>query len=142
MQEEMYREIIMDLHENPHNFGKLENPNIEKTGFNASCGDKITLYAKILDHPGDITQSVISEITFDGVGCAIHTAAASLITDAVKGKTIQEVQNISKDDMFDMLVVPISPGRIKCALLSWDTMQELVKAVIENKNNGENNSET
>ncbi|MBU0953260.1 MAG: SUF system NifU family Fe-S cluster assembly protein [Nanoarchaeota archaeon] len=111
MTDELYKEVILDHYKHPHNKGKLENATVKQTEQNPICGDVVTIYLNIADN-------VITDISFNGCGCAISTAAASLLTDHLKGKTIEEAQNLSRDDMVSLLTVSISPARTKCAMLA------------------------
>lgn len=118
--EEMYKEHVLDLYKNPHNFGKLEDASHTHTDHNPVCGDEITMQLIIKDN-------IVHKVKFSGKGCAIHMAAASLLTDRIKGKSVEEVKQISSKEMIELLKIPISPGRLKCALLSWESLQGVVK---------------
>ena len=129
---ELYQEIIVDHGRKPRNFGKLEEANHCQAGHNPLCGDKLTLY--ILERNG-----VIEDLHFEGTGCAISVASASLMTEAVKGKTMAEVEHLF--DHFHHLVtegkeptenlgklavfsgVAEFPVRVKCATLAWHTLK-------------------
>lgn len=117
---EMYIEEILDLYKNPHNYGKIENPTLTIKQANPLCGDEITLYL-------EIKGNKIFDVKFLGKGCAISIAGASLITDKIKGMTINEVKELSKEDLLDLLAIPISPARIKCALLSLEAVKGAIK---------------
>lgn len=113
---EMYREHILDLYKNPHNYGELKNATHKFSEFNPLCGDEITIQLII-------NNNKIEDIKFTGKGCAISIASASLLTDEVKGKTIEQVKNLSSENIIKMLNIPLSSVRIKCALLSLDTLK-------------------
>lgn len=113
---EMYREHILDLYKNPHNFKILENATHKFHDLNPLCGDQITLYLVIKNNK-------IENAAFTGSGCAISVASASMLTDAVKNKTIEEIKKLSKEEILKMLNIPISPVRLKCALLCLDTLK-------------------
>ncbi len=123
---QMYRENIIDHYKNPRNKGCIENADISIEENNPSCGDVIEWFVKIED--GEIT-----EVKFEGRGCAISQASTSMLTDKVKGKTIEEVEDIEKEQIFDMLGVDLTPLRIKCALLG---LKALKKALFIHKNGG------
>lgn len=106
----MYQENILDHYRNPRNFGSLAKPDMEAVDYNPLCGDKITMGIKIKD-------GKVIEIMFSGEGCAISQASASMLTEAVKGKSTEEASEFSKDDMLELLGIPVSASRIKCALL-------------------------
>lgn len=118
--EEMYKTHILDLYKNPHNYGTLDQATHEHTNHNPVCGDEITLQLII-------KENHIHTVKFSGNGCAIHMASASLLTDYIKGKHIEDVLRISSRDVLEMLKIPISPGRLKCALLAWESIQNAVK---------------
>jgi len=127
---ELYQQLIIDHGRKPRNFGELVGCNHEKEGFNPICGDKLTVY--IIEKDG-----VIENIQFIGCGCAISMASASLMTEALKGKTLAEVQQLF-DDFHDVVTgndvendlgklsvlsgVAEYPARVKCATLCWHTM--------------------
>jgi len=117
---DMYTENILDLYKNPHNKGNLENPTNESSNINPLCGDEITIQLNIEDNK-------IQGVKYHGQGCAISQASASLVTDKIKNMTIEDVKTLNKDDILEMLHIPISPGRLKCALLSLDTVKGALK---------------
>ena len=107
----MYREHILDQYRNPRNRGVLPSPDVSLTQNNPLCGDEVTI-SFTLDSKGRI-----KEIAFMGHGCAISQAAASLLTEAVKGKTVGQVKAMTAEDMLNLLHIPLGPVRMKCALL-------------------------
>ena len=130
---DLYQEVIVDHNRSPHNFGKLANADRRLEGFNPLCGDRLTLYLKL-------DGNRISDISFDGSGCAISIASASLMTDAMKGKTKNEAEAIF-NQFHDLVTViaPVAdiekfgklaalagvreyPTRVKCATLRWHTL--------------------
>ncbi len=113
--DDLYRDYILEHYRRPHNFGVLEAPTASYEGSNPLCGDRITVMLGI--HAG-----IVSEVAFTGRGCAISQASASLLTDEIKGKTVAEVERMTPDDLLDLLGIEISPARLKCALLSLDTV--------------------
>ena len=118
--EEMYKEHVLDLYQNPHNYHELENATHTHFDVNESCGDEITIELII-------ENNVVKDAAFKGKGCAIHMASASLITDAIKDKTIEDIEKITPEDMLDLLKIPISPGRLKCALLALESIKNAVR---------------
>ena len=94
----------------------LEEPTAPYEGANPLCGDRITMMLGIRD-------GVVAEVGFTGRGCAISQASASLLTDEIKGKPVDEVAKLSTQDLLDLLGIEISPARLKCALLSLDTLE-------------------
>ena len=115
----MYREHILDLYKHPHNFGNLENATHKHKEYNPLCGDEVEIQL-------EIKNNLIENVKFIGRGCTISIASASLLTDNIKGKNFAEVKNISKDDILNMLNIPISPGRIKCVLLSLEALRKAI----------------
>ena len=118
---DLYAENILEHYQNPHNFGHIEGSSCHNCDSNPSCGDKICIELAL-------KENVIEDIKFNGSGCAISQASASLLTDYVKGKTVEEAKNVTDKDVYGLLGVPISPGRVKCALLA---LVILKKALIE-----------
>ncbi|MBI4360491.1 SUF system NifU family Fe-S cluster assembly protein [Candidatus Micrarchaeota archaeon] len=108
---EMYREQILEHYKHPHNKGRLSDADTSVKDANPLCADEIEVFLKI-------SNNKIQDVKFDGIGCAISTAATSLLTDHVKGMSLDDVKKVSRDDVFKLLGVPVSPARTKCALLS------------------------
>lgn len=105
-----YLEEIRDHYENPSNHGELDDPDVSHEEDNPLCGDHIRIDLKIQD-------GVIEDVAFSGHGCTISQASASMLTEEIKGKSIDEVRNLTRDDVMDMLGIPLGPVRIKCATL-------------------------
>ncbi|HEX7951074.1 MAG TPA: SUF system NifU family Fe-S cluster assembly protein [Candidatus Limnocylindrales bacterium] len=114
--DDLYRDYILEHYRHPHNFGTMEDATASYEGANPLCGDRITLQLRVKD-------GVLDGVAFTGRGCAISQASASLLTDEVKGKPIDEAARLSSSDVLDLLGIEISPARMKCALLSLDTLQ-------------------
>lgn len=140
---ELYQETILDHHKHPRNFRKLEGANHSAEGYNPLCGDRITVYVLL---EGD----TIEDVAFEGSGCAICTASASVMTELVKGKTIDEVEALfgrfhdlvtgdpsekpNTEGLGKMAVffgVREFPVRVKCATLAWHTIRAAVKGEAE-----------
>jgi nitrogen fixation NifU-like protein len=115
--DDLYRDEILEHYREPHNFGTLDAPDASYEGHNPLCGDRITIMLGI-DGSG-----TVSDVAFSGRGCAISQASASLLTDEVKGRPVAEVEAMTNQDILDLLGIDISPARLKCALLSLDTLQ-------------------
>src|SRR5689334_10626776 len=109
--DELYREQILEHYKRPHNFGRLDDPDLEFEDTNPLCGDEQHVTLK-LDESGKV-----AEIAFDGKGCAISTAATSLLTDELVGKSREEVLRLPKEFVLELLGIDISATRIKCAML-------------------------
>lgn len=107
----MYRENILDHGMNPRNKGIVQPATVDLEMRNPLCGDRLRLTLQVND------ENVITALGWDGEGCAISQAAASMLGERILGMTIEEVKHITKEDIFEMLGIPLSPNRIKCALL-------------------------
>ena len=118
--EELYQEVILDHSRRPRNFGDLADAAVRVHGDNPACGDEIHLGVKF-DGNGDL-----EDIKFTGRGCAISQASASLLTDEIKGKPIESAAGMSADDVLELLGIEISPARLKCAMLSHDSLQHVL----------------
>jgi nitrogen fixation protein NifU and related proteins len=133
---DLYQEVILDHNRRPHNFRVIDNASAKQEGYNPLCGDRLTLFLTL-------DGEVITDAAFQGSGCAISKASASLMTDAVKGKTITEARALF-DQFHDMITsdpgtptadlgklsvfsgVRDFPTRVKCASLAWHTMKAAV----------------
>ena len=114
--DDLYRDYILEHYRRPHNFGVIEDPTASFEGSNPLCGDRITLQLAVRD-------GVVERVGFTGRGCAISQASASLLTDEIKGKTIDDAAGMGSSDVLELLGIEISPARLKCALLSLETLQ-------------------
>ena len=130
---DLYQEVILDHNRRPRNFGALPSANHQAEGYNPLCGDKVTVFL-------DLQDGRIQDVAFQGAGCAISTASASLMTEALKGKTVEEVREIfqgfhdlvttgegeGSEELGKLAVfsgVREFPMRVKCATLAWHTLQ-------------------
>ncbi len=123
--DDLYRDEILEHYRNPHNFGTLETPTAVKEGANPLCGDRITLMLGI-DDDGNV-----QDVAFTGRGCAISQASASMLTDEIKGKPLSEVARMGKTEVLENLGIEISPARMKCAMLSLETLRSAVGDRVE-----------
>jgi nitrogen fixation NifU-like protein len=116
--DDIYREQILDHARHPRNFGHLPAPTVVREERNPLCGDQIRLELAISD-------DVITDVRFTGRGCAISQASASLLTEAIKGKPVAEAKQFSKDDLLELIGIPLThnPTRLKCALLSLKALK-------------------
>jgi len=138
---ELYQQVILDHNKQPRNFHEVDGSNRQAEGYNPLCGDRLTLYAKIED-------GIVRDVGFIGSGCAISKASASMMTEAIKGKPLAEVEKIFKSfhglvteeapdggeqaDLGKLVVfsgVREFPMRVKCATLAWHTL----RAALENQ---------
>ena len=110
MSEDMYRENILDHYKKPHHCGKMARASCSGHAINAFCGDDITFYLKI-------KEGSVSDASFDGHACAICTAAASMLTDEVRGKGLESARAVGKERVLELLGISPGPTRLKCALL-------------------------
>jgi nitrogen fixation protein NifU and related proteins len=115
--DDLYRDYILEHYRRPHNFGVIADPSASHEGANPLCGDRITMMLGVRD-------GVVERVGFTGRGCAISQASASLLTDEIKGKPLADVARLGGDDVLELLGIDISPARLKCAMLSLDTLQE------------------
>jgi nitrogen fixation NifU-like protein len=118
--DDLYRDYILEHYRRPHNFGPIEHASVSREGSNPLCGDRITLQLGVRD-------GVVDRVGFTGRGCAISQASASLLTDEIKGKSLDEVRAFGADDLLDLLGIEISPARLKCAMLSHDTLRRALE---------------
>lgn len=124
---DIYREIILDYYRNPRNFGKIDSPDISIRDSNPLCGDEIEIHVKF---DGD----KVKDIKFTGKGCAISQASASMLTEMIMGKNLEDVKKVGKEDVLESLGLPnLGPARIKCALLSLKTLKLGVYSYLVNK---------
>ena len=114
--DDLYRDYILEHYRRPHNFGVIDAPTASFEGSNPLCGDRITLQL-------GINGGVVERVGFTGRGCAISQASASLLTDEIKGKPVGTAASMTSGDVLDLLGIEISPARMKCALLSLETLQ-------------------
>jgi nitrogen fixation NifU-like protein len=114
----MYREVILEHNKHPHNAGTLEQPDISYEEQNPLCGDRVRIDL-------EVKNGVITDVRFKGRGCAISQASASLLTDELRGKSLDEARAISREDMLDLIGIPLdkNPVRIKCAMLALKTLK-------------------
>lgn len=117
MSDDIYREIILDHYRNPRNKGKIENPDVVIHDSNPLCGDQIDIFLKV-------EEGQIKDIKFDGKGCAISQASASMLTEMVMNKPLTTAKDISKDEILENIgLTNLGPARIKCALLSLKVLK-------------------
>jgi nitrogen fixation NifU-like protein len=132
MIDDLYQELIIDHSKKPRNFGALEDANHTAEGYNPLCGDRCKLFVKAKD-------GVIENVTFEGSGCAISTSSASIMTESLKGKTVEEAESVlgefldlvTKDEPGEKNLGKLAvfsgvreyPARVKCATLAWHTLR-------------------
>jgi nitrogen fixation NifU-like protein len=125
---DIYREVILDHYKHPRNFGHLKKPDVTANGENVTCGDDISIEILFTKNPaspaGRHKPLTIYGIAFSGQGCAISQASASLLTETVKGKSVEEIMKLHTEDVLSMLGTPLTPTRVKCAVLPLEVIQK------------------
>jgi len=116
--EQMYREVILDHYKNPRHHGDLEGAGAHAEGQNPLCGDEVSVYVRF-GPDGD----TIEEMRFEGRGCAISQAATSMLTDLVQGRKATEVAVLDKEELLEEVGIPLTPVRLKCAMLGLTTLK-------------------
>ena len=116
--DQVYREIILDHYKNPRGHGIIEDADARADGQNPLCGDEVSIYVAF----GDDGET-IEEVKFSGRGCAISQAATSMLTEMVTGKKANEVAEMPREQLLDELGIPLTPVRLKCALLGLSTLK-------------------
>lgn len=119
MGSDMYRQQILDHYKNPRNYGKLDEKTYTHAGENPMCGDEIAIDVKL-----DDDEETIERIAFRGDGCAISQASASMLSQELHGMSVEEMREMDRDDVIDLLGVDISPMRVKCAVLAEKVVQD------------------
>jgi nitrogen fixation NifU-like protein len=116
--DQLYREVILDHYKNPRGHGTLEDADVSAEGQNPLCGDEVSIYVSF--EPG---SDIIDEVKFSGRGCAISQAATSMLMEMVQGRAASEVAAMTKDDLLEELGIPLTPVRLKCAILGLTTLK-------------------
>src|SRR6266496_2851919 len=111
MSMDYYREYILEHYRNPRNYGRLEDPDIHAEDSNPLCGDQLAMDMHV-------ERDCVKAVRFLGYGCAISQAAASMLSEMIEGKAVQQVIALGKEDVLEELGIAISPARTKCAFLS------------------------
>ena len=117
MDDELYREYILEHYKHPHNWGELDHPDLEAEDLNPLCGDQLKVQLAV-DESGKIT-----DIAFSGHGCAISQAAASMSSDEIRGMQVEDLLKLDRSFVLDLLGIDISATRMKCALLSLKVLK-------------------
>ena len=118
----LYRDFILEHYRTPHNKGHLDPHDLEFADSNPTCGDEMSMTIQL-----DVSKDRIADVAFDGRGCAISQASASILTDDLRGKSLNEIKAMDPKQLLDELGVPIGPARLKCALLSYKVLQGAVR---------------
>ena len=116
--ESLYREVILDHYKNPRGHGVIEHADAEAEGQNPLCGDEVSIYVQFADD-----GETIDEVKFSGRGCAISQASTSMLMEMVKGRTAQEIAELPKEELLEEVGIPLTPVRLKCALLGLGVLK-------------------
>ena len=119
MEDQIYRESLLEVAQNPKNRGEIDNPDLEARLVNPLCGDEVWIQLKI-QNPG----SKIQKATFSGNGCAISQASASLLATYIEGEPLDEVKKLKTSDILKLVGINPTPARMGCALLSLNVLKE------------------
>ena len=116
--DQMYREVILDHYKSPRNHGGLEDAHAHAEGQNPLCGDEVTVSVRF-----GADGETIEEMRFEGRGCAISQAATSMLTELVQGRTAGEIAALPKEELLDEIGIPLTPIRLKCAILGLGVLK-------------------
>ena len=118
MVDDMYREVILDHYKNPRGHGVIEGADAQAEGLNPLCGDEVTIYVQF-EEDGE----TIDEVKFSGRGCAISQASTSMLMEMVKGRKADEIAALPKEELLEEIGIPLTPIRLKCALLGLGVLK-------------------
>src|ERR671939_2037986 len=118
MSDQLYREVILDHYKNPRGHGVIEDADAQAEGMNPLCGDEISIYVAFAED-----GETIDDVKFSGRGCAISQAATSMLVDMAKGRTATDLAQMPKDDLLEEIGIPLTPIRLKCALLGLGVLK-------------------
>jgi nitrogen fixation NifU-like protein len=116
--DQLYREVILDHYKNPRGHGVIAEADAEAEGQNPLCGDEVSIYVRFGED-----SDTIDEVKFSGRGCAISQAATSMLTEMVQGRKASEVAGLDKDELLEEIGIPLTPIRLKCAMLGLTTLK-------------------
>jgi nitrogen fixation NifU-like protein len=116
--EDLYREVILDHYKNPRGHGVIEDADAHAEGLNPLCGDEVSIYVQFAED-----GETIEEVKFSGRGCAISQAATSMLMEMVTGRTATEIAGLPKEDLLEEVGIPLTPIRLKCALLGLGVLK-------------------
>jgi nitrogen fixation NifU-like protein len=118
MSDQLYREVILDHYKNPRGHGVIEGADATAEGMNPLCGDEVSIYVAF-EEDGE----TIHDVKFSGRGCAISQASTSMLMEMVKGRSAQEIAELPKDELLEEIGIPLTPVRLKCALLGLGVLK-------------------
>jgi len=116
--DQLYREVILDHYKNPRGHGVIEDADASAEGQNPLCGDEVSIYVAFAED-----AETIDDVKFAGRGCAISQAATSMLVEMVQGKTAAEVGSLDKSELLEEIGIPLTPVRLKCAMLGLTTLK-------------------
>ena len=116
--DDLYREVILDHYKNPRGHGVIEDADAEAEGMNPLCGDEVSIYVEFADD-----GETIDDVKFSGRGCAISQASTSMLMEMVKGRKAQEIAELPKEALLEEIGIPLTPIRLKCALLGLGVLK-------------------
>jgi nitrogen fixation NifU-like protein len=116
--DQMYREVILDHYKNPRGHGLLDDADAQAEGQNPLCGDEVSIFVAFAED-----GETIDEVKFSGRGCAISQAATSMLTELVQGRSATEVSTLQREELLEEIGIPLTPVRLKCALLGLSTLK-------------------
>jgi nitrogen fixation protein NifU and related proteins len=116
--DDLYREVILDHYKNPRGHGVIEGADASAEGMNPLCGDEVTIYVQFAPD-----GETVDEVKFSGRGCAISQASTSMLMEMVKGKTAEEIARLPKEELLEEVGIPLTPIRLKCALLGLGVLK-------------------
>ena len=122
MNDQLYREIILEHWKNPQNFGEISNPDFEISDYNPLCGDKIKI-------TGIISNGKVKDLKFTAEGCAISVASGSILTEELKHKSIEKIKDSTQEEYLNLLEVDLTSVRIKCGLLPYSALRKALKDI-------------
>jgi nitrogen fixation NifU-like protein len=114
--DQLYREVILDHYKNPRGHGVIEGADAQAEGQNPLCGDEVAIFVALDDDK-------IEDVRFRGRGCAISQAATSMLVEMVRGRTVDEVASMPRDELLEEVGIPLTPVRLKCALLGLGVLK-------------------
>ncbi|CAB4876601.1 unannotated protein [freshwater metagenome] len=117
MDDALYREEILEHYKRPHNWGELDHADLEAEDTNPLCGDELKVMLQVDE------RGIVTDVGFSGHGCAISQASASMVSDEIRGMHVDDVARMNRDAILDLLGIPISATRMKCALLSLKVLK-------------------
>ena len=115
---DFYREVILDHYKNPRGHGAMESPDATAEGLNPLCGDEVAIYVQFADD-----GETVDEVKFSGRGCAISQASTSMLMEMVEGRTVTEIAELPKEQLLEEIGIPLTPIRLKCALLGLGVLK-------------------